>query len=91
MKQMRSRFRLITLLLVCVFLLTLVLCAGNALKTAGISFSSLSLTGIAASPVPQQSPVSADSVPDQPETLPAENPFPDTDNLPQTEYNVFGL
>ena len=32
MKQMRSRFRFLTLLLVCGFLLTLVLCAGSILK-----------------------------------------------------------
>ena len=91
MKQMRSRFRLITLLLVCAFLLILVLCAGNAFKTAGISFSSFSLSGVAASPVPHQAPDASDSVPVQSDTVPTENPLPDTDNLQQTEYNIFGL
>ena len=43
MKQMRSRFRLLTLLIVCAFLVTVVLCTGHVLKTAGISLSSLSL------------------------------------------------
>ena len=59
MKQMRSRFRLITLLLVCAFLLTLSLCVGNALKTAGISVSSISIqsiTGVTTSPEASVSP-----------------------------------
>ena len=42
MKQMRSRFRLLTLLIVCAFLLTVVLCTGHILKTTGISLSSRS-------------------------------------------------
>ena len=33
MKQMRSRFRLLTLLLACAFLLAVVLCTGHVLKT----------------------------------------------------------
>ena len=41
MKQMRSRFRLITLLLVCAFLLVLAVCSGTALKAAGITLDSL--------------------------------------------------
>ena len=41
MKQMRSRFRLLTLLLTCAFLLTLILCVGTSLKTAGITLDSL--------------------------------------------------
>ena len=41
MKQMRSRFRLLTLLLACAFLVTLAVCAGSALKAAGITLSSL--------------------------------------------------
>ena len=100
MKQMRSRFRLITLLLVCAFLLTLSLCAGNALKTAGISFASLSIhsvTGVTASPdvsaVPDVSPA------DEPTPAPSgisedESPLPGTDNSPVPEYNnynVYGL
>ena len=54
MKQMRSRFRLLTLLIVCAFLLTFVLCTGHILKTTGISLSSLSLPvpGLSASPDP---------------------------------------
>lgn len=97
MKQMRSRFRLITLLLVCAFLLTLVLCAGSVLKTAGITLSSLSslpFVSTTASPDPS---VSSDIAPDTELTLaPSELPsdelsIPGTDNSPVPEYNVFGL
>ena len=97
MKQMRSRFRLVTLLLVCAFLLTLVLCAGSVLKTAGISLSSLSsLPGIGSviSPDPSLSP---DSSPETeytpaPSDWPSDSPEPsETDILPFREYNVFGL
>lgn len=100
MKQMRSRFRLITLLLVCAFLLTLSLCVGNALKTAGISFSSISIqsiTGVTTSPginvSPDVSP--AEEPTPAPSGLPADgSPLPGTDNSPVPEYNdynVFGL
>jgi len=94
MKQMRSRFRLITLLLVCGFLLTLVVCAGSVLRTAGISLPSLSslpFAGVSASPDPASSPVSADSPdpassPDSPSSPapPADSSFspPPSDALP---------
>ena len=97
MKQMRSRFRLITLLLVCAFVLTLSLCVGNALKTAGISFSSISIqsiTGVTASPEPSVSPdVSpVEKSTPAPSDLPEdESPLPGTDNSPVPEYNIFGL
>ena len=97
MKQMRSRFRLITLILFCVFLLTLVLCTGNVLKTAGITLSSLpSLAGISLSVSPEPSPspdISAEgpSASVQPEPTPAGNGFPGTDNFPEQEYNTTGL
>jgi len=100
MKQMRSRFRLITLLLVCAFLLALSLCVGNTLKTAGISFSSISIqsiTGVTSSPEVSVSPAvspAGESTP-EPSALPADSsPLPGTDNLPVQEYNdynVFGL
>ena len=96
MKQMRSRFRLITLLLVCAFVLTLSLCVGNALKTAGISFSSL-FTGVTSSPEVSVSPdVSpAEEATPAPSGLPADgSPTPGTDNSPVPEYNdynIFGL
>ena len=40
MKLMRSRFRLIALLLACVFLLTAVVCAASVLKQAGVTLPS---------------------------------------------------
>ena len=97
MKQMRSRFRLITLLLVCAFVLTLSLCVGNALKTAGISFSSISIqsiTGVTPSPEASVSPdvTHAEGPTPAPSGLPADgSPGPGTDNSPVPEYNIFGL
>ena len=100
MKQMRSRFRLLTLLLACAFLLAVVLCTGHVLKTSGISLSSLSLPlpGVSASPGPPGSPdpsLSPESTPDPSElpaeTFPADPALPGTDNPPEVEYNVTGL
>ena len=96
MKQMRSRFRLLTLLIVCAFLLTVVLCSGHVLKTAGISLSSLSLPlpGISASPDPSASPdasLSPESTPDPWAGFSVKNTPPGTDNPPEEEYNVLGL
>ena len=97
MKQMRSRFRLITLLLVCAFLIVLALCTGSVLKSAGItlpSLSSLPLIGATASPDSFVSPapsVSPDFSP-VPSGSPSSGPsFPGTDNSPVPEYNIFGL
>lgn len=100
MKQMRSRFRLITLLLACAFLLTLVLCTGNALKTAGITLPSLSgLPGAGpGSPSPSVLPGGAPGEETTPspsvipsDTLPDTSGVPETDNSPEPEYNIFGL
>ena len=97
MKQMRSRFRLITLLLVCAFLLTTVLCAGSVLKTAGITLSSLSsLPVLSPVAVPESSGTpdlfpDSESTPDPSGSPSAEPTFPGTDNPPSPEYNVFGL
>ena len=96
MKQMRSRFRLITLLLACAFLLTLVLCTGNALKTAGITLPSLSgLPGAgsgnpSSSDLPEFSP-GEETTPAPSETFPDISYLPETDNSPEPEYNIFGL
>ncbi len=101
MKQMRSRFRLITLLLVCAFLLTLVLSTGNVLKSAGITLPSLSsLPGVSASPDPSVSPditsspeasPDMESTPAPAENLPSESILQETDITPVPEYNIFGL
>lgn len=97
MKQMRSRFRLITLLLVCAFVLTLAVCTGSILKESGVTLASLPklpLIGGAPSPDPSVSP---DVTPaEDPTPAPSEAPsdgseLPGTDNSPDPEYNVFGL
>ena len=41
MKLMRSRFRLIALLLACVFLLTAVVCTASVLKQTGVTVSAV--------------------------------------------------
>ena len=101
MKQLRSRFRLISLLLVCAFLLTVGVCAGSALKAAGISLSSLPVLpviGSFPSPDPSVSPEgSPESSPGElptpaaPEASPAESVLPGTDISPEPEYNIYGL
>ena len=97
MKQMRSRFRLITLLLVCAFVLTLAVCAGSVLKASGITLASLPrLPVINATPSPGPS-VSPDASPsDEATPAPSEAPsdgtvLPGTDISPDPEYNIFGL
>ena len=98
MKQLRSRFRLISLLLACVFLLTLALCAGTALKTAGITLASLpSLPVIGgSSPSPDLSASPSVSPGGEPTSAPSEavpdgTLPPGTDISPDPEYNVYGL
>ena len=97
MKQMRSRFRLITLLLACSFLLVTILCVGSALKASHISLSSLfsmkpdiGIVSPSLSVSPELSPGP------EPSPFPSESPLtenasPGTDNSPDPEYNVFGL
>ena len=97
MKQMRSRFRLISLLLVCAFLLTLSLCAGRVLKEAGVSFSSFSFHSIIGGTVTPGASVSPVISPaGEPTPAPFDppqdgSPSPGTDNSPVPEYNIFGL
>ena len=98
MKQMRSRFRLVSLLLVCAFLLTAALCAGTVLKTAGISLNSLTslpvINRLTSSPAPSDAP----SVSPEGEPTPAPSdpsvtvsPEPENDISPNPEYNIYGL
>ena len=98
MKQLRSRFRLVSLLLVCAFLLTLALCTGTALRQAGISLSSLpslpKIGGAADSPEPSASPsvsLDGESTPAPSDAVPEDTQLPGTDISPDPEYNVFGL
>lgn len=97
MKQMRSRFRFLTLLLVCGFLLTLVLCAGSVLKEMkDIAPLQSLLTSVTASPAPEPSvspdtfPVS-ETEPAVPDVTPVGTDPADADNSPVPEYNVIGL
>lgn len=97
MKQMRSRFRFLTLLLVCGFLLTLVLCAGSILKEIKVSSALQSLLPtVSVAPVPEPSVLpdafpSSETLPASPDASPAGTLPSDTDNSPLPEYNVFGL
>ena len=100
MKQMRSRFRLLTLLLACAFLLVLAVCSGRILRESGVSLSSLlpspSLPG-AVSPDPSVSPDTPAETPADPDA--GEDTAPGsfreflqgTDNTPDPEYNTDGL
>ena len=99
MKQMRSRFRLITLLLVCAFVLTLAVCAGGVLKASGITLASLPklpVIGGTPSPSPSVSPGGTPAESPEPAPSPSVEPsdgtaLPGTDISPDPEYNVFGL
>ena len=90
MKLTRSRFRLISLLTACAFLLTAVFCAVSALRGAGIS-----VPLPAVRPVPPAS--SAPSAPPAAETDAVPSPPPDGSSAPEMtttpdqEYNLFGL
>ena len=97
MKQMRSRFRLLTLLLACAFFLAFVLCTGRILRAAGFSLESLpslQLISVSASPDPaasQDSTGNPGTTPAPKEAVPSENGLPGTDNTPGSEYNIIGL
>lgn len=92
MKLMRSRFRLISLLLVCIFLLTAVICAASAMKQAGVTFSSVQ-QALPESGIPSldSSPADGITTPAPSESSPDETENPGTDNSPVSEYNLFGL
>ena len=100
MKQMRSRFRLLTLLLACAFIVTLAVCAGSTLKAAGITLSSLipslavqgtetpeSSGFLAVTPGPGAVPAPSDDSP--PGSF--RDWFQVTDTPLPTEYNLTGL
>ena len=97
MKQMRSRFRLVTLLLVCAFLLTLVLCTGRALKAADIDLSSppdpksVIDSILPESTVSPEASPAEDPVPSPSGMLPEQSAAPGTDILPVSEYDITGL
>ena len=92
MKRMRSRFRLISLLLACIFLLTAVVCTGSVLKQAGISLPVVhQVLPVPESPAPEASLPDEKVVTSPPETAEDENLPEETTNQPNSEYNLFGL
>ena len=94
MKQMRSRFRLITLLMTFALLLALVICAGRILKAAGITLDTASVfQAVNGTTTPDLSSASPalETTPAPPDSSPDGSSFPETDISPDPEYNVFGL
>ncbi len=100
MKKMRSRFRLLTLLLACAFLVTLAVCAGTTLKAAGITLSSVipspAVQGtetpeLSASPAVTPGPGAAPAPSEDSSPGSFRDWFQVTDTPPVTEYNITGL
>ena len=92
MKLMRSRFRLISLLLTCVFLLTAVICAASVLKQAGIPVpSARQLLSPTDSPSPEASPADEEATPAPPENTDDESLTEEATIQPDSEYNIYGL
>ena len=88
MKLTRSRFRLISLLTACVFLLTVVFCTVAALRSAGVS---VRLPGTLPVPTAVSSPEAPAAETDAP-LLPADaSSDPEMTTAPDQEYNLFGL
>ena len=84
MKLMKSRFRLISLLLTCAFIVALVFCAVACLKTSGITLPKLP-------ELPVSSPSPSGEIPEQTPVMSSEPSSPEKTEEPETEYNVFGL
>ena len=92
MKLMRSRFRLISLLLTCVFLLTAVICTVAVLKQAGVSVPAVQqVLTESESSSPEPSPPDGKMTPEPPEVAEDENIPEETTIQPDSEYNIFGL
>ena len=91
MKLMRSRFRLIALLLACVFLLTAVVCTASVLKQTGVTVSAVQQILPASESPSETSPVREETTPEPSETPDDENASEETDIQPDSEYNIFGL
>ena len=97
MKLMRSRFRLLALLIACAFVLVAVLCIGTRLKESGISLSSLSSSLTSVLPVRESGTVSPSGHPEENPTpapsdgAPEKNDTPEDPLTPDPAYNVFGL
>ena len=89
MKLSRSRFRFLSLLTACAFLLTAVFCAVSALRSAGVT---LPFPG--ATPVPSALSFDVTVPPAEAETVsPSPEPAgsPEVTTEPDQEYNLYGL
>lgn len=92
MKLMRSRFRLISLLLTCIFLLTAVICTVSVLKQAGITLPSVQkLIPSSVSPSPEASPAEEEPSPAPTDSATDEILPEETDIQQDSEYNIYGL
>ena len=91
MKLMRSRFRLIALLLACVVLLTAVVCTASVLKQTGVTVSAVQQILPASESPFETSPAREETTPEPSETPDDENASEETDIQPDSEYNTFGL
>ena len=92
MKLMRSRFRLIALLLACVILLTAAVCTASVLKQAGVTVPAVQqVLPVSGSPLPETSPADVEATPEPSVTPEDENTSEETDIQPDSEYNIFGL
>ena len=91
MKLMRSRFRLIALLLACVFLLTAVICTASVLKQTGVTVPAVQQILPASESPSETSPAREETTPEPSETPDDENASEETDIQPNSEYNTFGL
>lgn len=91
MKLMRSRFRLITLLLACVFLLTAVVCTASVLKQTGVTVPAVQQILPASESPSETSPAREETAPEPSGNPDNENNSEETDIQPDSEYNIFGL
>ena len=91
MKLMRSRFRLISLLLTCIFLLTAAVCTVAVLKQSGVTLPSVQqILPASDSPSPGASSPAEESTP-APDLSGDENVPEEATIRPDSEYNIFGL
>ena len=94
MKLTRSRFRLVSLLAACLFLLTAVLCAVSALRRAGVTLPS---PGFVPAPVSSPAPADDPALHTETEEAPVPSASPEASANPEMttpaeqEYNLYGL
>ena len=100
MKQMRSRFRLISLLLACTLALAVAACAVSVLRENGFTLppprqelpaSPSHVPETSSEAPPELSPEASADTPAPPGSAGDENVPEETDIRPDSEYNIFGL